>query len=289
MAVPKAPRHPLPVHFSLRLGALEAEHVSRLSAIRSDFIRDAAEATSAGSVEAALDANGGWPADQHFRFVSILTSIPFYRYSRRQNSYAVLEESHDWLRRGPRRYFPRSLFLLKDNNQIKDGTSPHWRRDFRGLKTVVHSYIEVFFSFFFTFALIRGLVVHHNRLPDNSILVPALSCAPKKENIISNSYRTTVVAPPHSTVLFLGRGQHDMMARFMKVIKAAKGAATGVAGGVSGGSSDSSATVTKRLNSDLPGVSPAEISRHESWYRRRGLHLAKKRAEKQVGHAFVRT
>lgn len=69
----------------------------------------------------------------------------------------------------------------------------------------------------------------------------------------------------------------------MKVIKAAKGAATGAAGGVLSGSSDSSAAVTKRLNSDLPAVSPAEISRHESWYRLRSLQLAKKRAEKQVG------
>lgn len=74
--------------------------------------------------------------------------------------------------------------------------------------------------------------------------------------------------------------------RFMKVIKAAKGAAAGGVGGVPGGSSDSSA-VTKRLNSDLLGVSPAEVSRHESWYRLRGVHLAKKRAEKQVGRAFV--
>lgn len=73
-----------------------------------------------------------------------------------------------------------------------------------------------------------------------------------------------------------------MCTRFMKVIKAAKGAATGVAGGGLGGSSESSATVTKRLNSDLPGVSPAEISRHESWHRLRGLYLAKKRAEKKV-------
>ena len=71
--------------------------------------------------------------------------------------------------------------------------------------------------------------------------------------------------------------------RFMKVVKAVKGAATGAAGGVLGGSSDSSAAVTKRLHSDLQGISPAEISRHESWYRLRGLHLAKKRAEKQVG------
>lgn len=73
----------------------------------------------------------------------------------------------------------------------------------------------------------------------------------------------------------------------MKVIKAAKGAATGVVGGVLGGTSDSSAAVAKRLNSDLPGVSPAEISRHESWYRLRGLHLAKKRAEKQVRGACI--
>lgn len=63
-------RRPLfPVPFTSRLGALEAEHVSRLSVIRSEFLRDAAETTSAGSIEAALDINGGWPADQHFRCV----------------------------------------------------------------------------------------------------------------------------------------------------------------------------------------------------------------------------
>lgn len=73
----------------------------------------------------------------------------------------------------------------------------------------------------------------------------------------------------------------------MKVIKAAKGAtvgAVGGAGGYLGGSSDSSAATTRRLVAGLPGVSPAEISNHESWYRLRGVFLAKKRAEKQVRH-----
>lgn len=69
MPVPTPRCLPFPLRFTPRLGALEAEHVSRLSAIRSDFLRDAAEATSAGSIEAALDANGGWPVDQHFRLV----------------------------------------------------------------------------------------------------------------------------------------------------------------------------------------------------------------------------
>ncbi|CAN0379396.1 unnamed protein product [Ectocarpus sp. 12 AP-2014] len=121
-----------------RLQALEAEHISTLTALRSDFLRDAAGSISAGSEEAALDQNGGWPSDRHFRF--------------------------------------------------------------------------------------------------------------------------------------------------MKVIKAAKGAtggAVGGAGGYIGGSSDSSGATTKRLVAGLPGVSPAEISNHESWYRQRGVFLAKKRAETQ--------
>lgn len=72
-------------------------------------------------------------------------------------------------------------------------------------------------------------------------------------------------------------------------MKAAKGATRGSVsgtGGYLGGSSVSSTTVTKRLNDCLPGVSPAEISRHESWYRLRGLHLAKKRAEKKVQFGY---
>lgn len=67
----------------------------------------------------------------------------------------------------------------------------------------------------------------------------------------------------------------------MKVIKAAKGATRGSVSGV-GGSSGSSATMTKRLNASLQGMSPAEVSGHQSWYRLRGLYLAKKRAEKEV-------
>ena len=70
----------------------------------------------------------------------------------------------------------------------------------------------------------------------------------------------------------------------MKVIKAAKRATTGAVGSALGGSSDSSAAMTKRLKADLPEVSTDEISRHESWFRLRGLHRAKKRAEEQVRH-----
>lgn len=76
----------------------------------------------------------------------------------------------------------------------------------------------------------------------------------------------------------------------MKVVKAAKGATRGSVSGVGGslgGASSSRATMTKRLNDFLPGVSPTEILRHESWYRLRSLHLAKKRAEKQVMKLFL--
>lgn len=51
-----------------RLDALEAEHTSKLATLRDEFLRDAAGATPAESVEAALDAAGGWSSDQHFRF-----------------------------------------------------------------------------------------------------------------------------------------------------------------------------------------------------------------------------
>lgn len=51
-----------------RLEALEAEHTSKLAALRSEFLQDAAGETSAGSVNAALDITGGWSSDQHFRF-----------------------------------------------------------------------------------------------------------------------------------------------------------------------------------------------------------------------------
>lgn len=77
------------------------------------------------------------------------------------------------------------------------------------------------------------------------------------------------------------------MQRFMKVIKAAK-RGTGAVGIVLGGSSDSSAAMKKRLKADLPEVSADEISRHESWYRLRGIHLAKRRAEKEVRHGRSR-
>ncbi|CAM9178293.1 unnamed protein product, partial [Scytosiphon promiscuus] len=56
----------------LRLISLETEHVSKLAALRSDFLRGAAGAQSAGSVEAALDENGGWSAERHFRFMKVI-------------------------------------------------------------------------------------------------------------------------------------------------------------------------------------------------------------------------
>lgn len=70
--------------------------------------------------------------------------------------------------------------------------------------------------------------------------------------------------------------------RFMKVMKACTGTGSGVvsAGGL--GRPDGKSTLTKRLADELAGVTSAEISRHESWHRLRGVHLAKKRAEKQV-------
>lgn len=46
---------------------LEAKHDARLATLRDEFLRDAAQPTSAGSVEAALDKNGGWAAERHFR------------------------------------------------------------------------------------------------------------------------------------------------------------------------------------------------------------------------------
>ena len=58
-----------PEFFVVRLRELEEEHDSRLQALRSDFLRDAAAATSAGSVEAALSTNGGWSPERHFRSV----------------------------------------------------------------------------------------------------------------------------------------------------------------------------------------------------------------------------
>lgn len=72
--------------------------------------------------------------------------------------------------------------------------------------------------------------------------------------------------------------------RFMKVVKAYTGTASGMASVVGGlGRPDGKSALTKkRLADELAGVSSAEISRHESWHRLRGVHLAKKRAEKQV-------
>lgn len=46
---------------------LEAKHDARLAALRDEFLREAAGPTAAGSVEAALDKNGGWAAERHFR------------------------------------------------------------------------------------------------------------------------------------------------------------------------------------------------------------------------------
>lgn len=81
--------------------------------------------------------------------------------------------------------------------------------------------------------------------------------------------------------------------RFMKVMKASKSARSGivgvggfgVAGGTSGGDCSQRAgctALTKRLIAELPGLSAAEISRHESWYRLRTLHVTKKRIENEV-------
>ena len=72
--------------------------------------------------------------------------------------------------------------------------------------------------------------------------------------------------------------------RFMKVVKAYTGTASGMASVVGGlGRPDGKSALTKkRLADELAGVSSAEISRHESCHRLRGVHLAKKRAEKQV-------
>lgn len=70
--------------------------------------------------------------------------------------------------------------------------------------------------------------------------------------------------------------------RFMKVMKAYTGTGSGVVGVGGLGRPDGKSTLTKRLADELAGVSSAEISRHESWNRLRGVHLAKKKAEKQV-------
>lgn len=66
------------------------------------------------------------------------------------------------------------------------------------------------------------------------------------------------------------------------MMKAYAGTGSGmiIVGGLGG--PDGKSTLTKRLTDELTGVSSAEISRHESWHRLRGMHVAKKRAEKQV-------
>lgn len=73
----------------------------------------------------------------------------------------------------------------------------------------------------------------------------------------------------------------------MKVMKAYTGTSNTGTGSVmisvgGLGRADGKSNLTKRLADELTGVSSAEISRHESWHRLRGAHLAKKRAEKQV-------
>lgn len=68
----------------------------------------------------------------------------------------------------------------------------------------------------------------------------------------------------------------------MKVIKAAKGAASRMVGDGGFARPDESTALTERLSADLPEMSAVDISRHESWHRLRGLHLAKKRAEREV-------
>lgn len=66
------------------------------------------------------------------------------------------------------------------------------------------------------------------------------------------------------------------------MVKAAK--AVGVGGLHVTGScrSDGTATLMKRMKVELRGVSSTDVSKHESWYRLRGLHVAKTSAEKQV-------
>lgn len=81
--------------------------------------------------------------------------------------------------------------------------------------------------------------------------------------------------------------------RFMKVMKAAKSARSGVVGvggfGVVGGTSGGDGcrragrtALSKRLIAEMPELRAAEISRHESWYRLRNLHVTKKRIENEV-------
>lgn len=75
--------------------------------------------------------------------------------------------------------------------------------------------------------------------------------------------------------------------RFLKVVKAAKAVAGGAAGAsasiiVRPGRPNGSATVAERLRNNLPEVSAADITRHESWYRLRGLYMTKKNLEKEV-------
>lgn len=80
-----------------RLEALEAEHTSKLTTLRSEFLRDAAGATSAGSVKAALDATGGWSSDQHFRF-GINLKVPTGIYTCHCVSYFSLAPERGHLR-----------------------------------------------------------------------------------------------------------------------------------------------------------------------------------------------
>lgn len=104
----------------------------------------------------------------------------------------------------------------------------------------------------------------------------------------SSLFRVKIQHPRSGPTRTIPMSASNLMQRFMKVIKAAKRGTTGAVGSVLGGSSDSSAALKKRLKADLPEVSAHEVSRHESWYRLRGLHLAKRRAEKQVRHGRSR-
>lgn len=58
----------------------------------------------------------------------------------------------------------------------------------------------------------------------------------------------------------------------------------GISGGGGGGYAgrNDRRTISKRLSAELPDVAADEISRHETWFRQRGLFLAKKKIENEV-------
>lgn len=76
--------------------------------------------------------------------------------------------------------------------------------------------------------------------------------------------------------------------RFTKVLKANGDAFSGSAGvfGMSGGGGyggrNDKRAISVRLNAELPDVVVEEISRHEAWFRQRGLFIAKKKIENKV-------